>query len=319
MTDIEKFLEFLDNLNNMIDISLKSSLENNSENLEINILNYIQEKYPFMVIGKGYMLDIINNGYKPGTDKYKDQMKFKVADIKYELNSEQEDLNKTLELQINKVNTQFNSISLGSNINYLDYVKNTLGCIMKFLRDKSNDSMAFAKNSMKTREDIEKLIADSYKITMKDYGENLKENFKTVVGLSDHTLGSDVAVASVAIGAKIIEKHFILDRTMEGPDSDFSMEPDEFKQMVDSIRNVEKALGKVSYELSDKMKANREFSRSLFAVKDIKKGELITKDNVKSIRPGFGLHPKYLSEIVGCRASEDIERGTPFKLEFVNK
>ena len=102
-------------------------------------------------------------------------------------------------------------------------------------------------------------------------------------------------------------------------DSDFSMEPDEFKQMVDSIRNVEKALGKVSYELSDKMKANREFSRSLFAVKDIKKGELITKDNVKSIRPGFGLHPKYLSEIVGCRASEDIERGTPFKLEFVNK
>lgn len=178
MTDIEKFLEFLDNLNNMIDISLKSSLENNSENLEINILNYIQEKYPFMVIGKGYMLDIINNGYKPGTDKYKDQMKFKVADIKYELNSEQEDLNKTLELQMNKVNTQFNSISLGSNINYLDYIKNTLGCIMKFLRDKSNDSMAFAKNSMKTREDIEKLIADSYKITMKDYGENLKENFK---------------------------------------------------------------------------------------------------------------------------------------------
>ena len=161
MTDIEKFLEFLDNLNNMIDISLKSSLENNSENLEINILNYIQEKYPFMVIGKGYMLDIINNGYKPGTDKYKDQMKFKVADIKYELNSEQEDLNKTLELQINKVNTQFNSISLGS---------------------KSNDSMAFAKNSMKTREDIEKLIADSYKITMKDYGENLKENFKIRIG-----------------------------------------------------------------------------------------------------------------------------------------
>ena len=109
-------------------------------------------------------------------------MKFKVADIKYELNSEQEDLNKTLELQINKVNTQFNSISLGSNINYLDYIKNTLGCIMKFLRDKSNDSMAFAKNSMKTREDIEKLIADSYKITMKDYGENLKENFKIRIG-----------------------------------------------------------------------------------------------------------------------------------------
>ena len=89
---------------------------------------------------------------------------------------------------------------------------------------------------------------------------DLKENFKTVVGLSDHTLGSDVAVASVAMGAKIIEKHFILDRTMEGPDSDFSMEPDEFKQMVDSIRNVEKALGKVSYELSDKMTLKKENS-----------------------------------------------------------
>ena len=99
-----------------------------------------------------------------------------------ENNIKQEDLNKTLELQINKVNTQFNSISLGSNINYLDYIKNTLGCIMKFLRDKSNDSMAFAKNSMKTREDIEKLIADSYKITMKDYGENLTENFKIRIG-----------------------------------------------------------------------------------------------------------------------------------------
>lgn len=148
---------------------------------------------------------------------------------------------------------------------------------------------------------------------------DLKENFQTVVGLSDHTLGSDVAIASVALGAKIIEKHFILDRNMEGPDSSFSMEPDEFKQMVDSIRNVEKALGKVSYELSDKTKKNREFSRSLFAVKNIKKGEIITQDNVKSIRPSFGVHPKYLSDIIGKKVNCNIERGTPFKLEFVNK
>lgn len=148
---------------------------------------------------------------------------------------------------------------------------------------------------------------------------DLKENFQTVVGLSDHTLGSDVAIASVALGAKIIEKHFILDRNMEGPDSSFSMEPDEFKQMVDSIRNVEKALGKVSYELSDKTKKNREFSRSLFAVKNIKKGEIITQDNVKSIRPSFGAHPKYLSDIIGKKVNCNIERGTPFKLEFVNK
>ena len=148
---------------------------------------------------------------------------------------------------------------------------------------------------------------------------DLKDNFKTIVGLSDHSLGSDVAIASVVLGAKIVEKHFILDRNIGGPDSEFSMEPDEFKSMVKSIRNVEKALGKVSYELSDKTKANRDFSRSLFVVKDIKKGELITSSNVKSIRPGFGAHPKYLPEILGKKVNCDIKRGTPFKLEFVNK
>lgn len=189
--------------------------------------------------------------------------------------------------------------------------KEDIDLAIKTCKDADNDKIAVLKCTSSYPAPLEE-------INLKTISD-LKENFKTVVGLSDHTLGSDVAVASVAMGAKIIEKHFILDRTMEGPDSDFSMEPDEFKQMVDSIRNVEKALGKVSYELSDKMKANREFSRSLFAVKDIKKGELITKDNVKSIRPGFGLHPKYLSEIIGCKAAEDIDRGTPFKLEFVNK
>ena len=103
---------------------------------------------------------------------------------------------------------------------------------------------------------------------------DMNEKFDCVIGLSDHTLGGEVSTAAVALGANIIEKHFILDRNMGGPDSEFSMEPHEFKQMVDSIRNVEKALGKVNYELSDKMKANREFSRSLFVVEDMKKGEL---------------------------------------------
>lgn len=95
------------------------------------------------------------------------------------------------------------------------------------------------------------------------------------------------------------------------------MEPLEFKDMVDSIRNVEKALGKVSYELSDKMKSNREFSRSLFVVEDIKKGEVITEDNIRSIRSGFGLHPKFLSKILGKEVNQDLDKGTPFKLEFV--
>lgn len=146
----------------------------------------------------------------------------------------------------------------------------------------------------------------------------LNEEFDVLVGLSDHTLGCEVAVASVALGAKIIEKHFILDRKMGGPDAEFSMEPQEFKEMVDSIRNVEKALGESTFELSEKAKLNREFSRSLFVVEDIKEGEEITEKNVRSIRPGFGLHPKYLKDILGKKSKTDIKRGTPFKFEFVN-
>ena len=141
--------------------------------------------------------------------------------------------------------------------------------------------------------------------------------FDCVIGLSDHTLGGEVSTAAVALGASIVEKHFILDRSMGGPDSKFSMEPHEFKQMVDSIRNVEKALGKVSYDLSSKMKANREFSRSLFVVNDMKKGDIITEDNVRSIRPGFGLHPKYLNEILGKKVKKDLSKGTPFELNFI--
>lgn len=146
---------------------------------------------------------------------------------------------------------------------------------------------------------------------------DIQDKFDVIVGLSDHTLGGEVSTAAVAVGADIIEKHFILDRNMGGPDCEFSMEPDEFKQMVDSIRNVEKALGTVSYDLSDKMKANREFSRSLFVVTDMKKGDIISEDNVRSIRPGFGLHPKYLKEILGKKVNKDLKKGIPFELNFV--
>ncbi|WP_405316425.1 pseudaminic acid synthase [Methanobrevibacter sp.] len=148
---------------------------------------------------------------------------------------------------------------------------------------------------------------------------DIKEKFGVIVGLSDHTLGWEVSTAAVALGANIIEKHFILDRNMGGPDSEFSMEPHEFKTMVNSIRNVEKALGNVSYELSDKMKANREFSRSLFVVKGMKKGEIITEDNVRSIRPGFGIHPKYLSKILGKKVNRDLDKGIPFDFKFIDK
>ena len=148
---------------------------------------------------------------------------------------------------------------------------------------------------------------------------DMLNRFDCVIGLSDHTLGGEVSTAAVALGANIIEKHFILDRNMGGPDSEFSMEPHEFKQMVDSIRNIEKALGHVSYELSEKMKSNREFSRSLFVVKDIKKGEIVTEDNVRSIRPGFGLHPKYLKKIVGKRVKKDLYVGDPFEIRFIEE
>lgn len=145
---------------------------------------------------------------------------------------------------------------------------------------------------------------------------HLSETFKVTGGLSDHTEGIGVAVAAVALGAKIVEKHFILDRSGGGPDSAFSMEPNEFKTMVSAIRQTEKAVGYINYDLSEKVIKNRQFARSLYVIKDVKKGDVFTSDNIRSIRPGYGLHPKYYNEIIGKKATVDIERGTPLKLEY---
>ena len=146
---------------------------------------------------------------------------------------------------------------------------------------------------------------------------NMKETFGVIVGLSDHTLGHTVPLGAVALGAKIVEKHFTLSRADGGPDAKFSMEPDEFKDMVLRIRELEKALGSVTYELTEKQKNSRVFSRSLFFTEDIKKGELITEKNMKSIRPGYGLHPKYYYEILGKRATKDIKKGTPVDWRYI--
>jgi len=146
---------------------------------------------------------------------------------------------------------------------------------------------------------------------------NLKDTFKTVVGLSDHTLGIAVPVVAVALGAKIIEKHFILDRSLGGPDAAFSLEPHEFKAMIEEVRRVEKALGEVSYELTDQMKKSREFSRSLFIVEDVKKGETFTEKNVSSIRPGFGLHPRYIKDVLGKKAARTVSKGTPLNWNLI--
>ncbi len=145
----------------------------------------------------------------------------------------------------------------------------------------------------------------------------LAEKFNVIVGLSDHTEGTIVPVASTAIGAKIIEKHFILDKRLGGPDAAFSLEPQEFKKMIDEVRQVEKALGCFNFELNEKVKKSRSFARSLFVVKDIKAGETLSEENIRSIRPSNGLHPKYLKEILGRKAKRNIERGTPLSWDLI--
>jgi pseudaminic acid synthase len=126
-----------------------------------------------------------------------------------------------------------------------------------------------------------------------------------------------VPVAAVALGAVMIEKHFTLDRDLGGPDSAFSLEPEEFAQMVRAVREVEKAMGKVSYDLTERQRKNREFARSLFVVKDVRKGEVFTEENVRSIRPGYGLHPKHLKDVIGRRAKFDVEAGTPLSWDMI--
>ena len=147
---------------------------------------------------------------------------------------------------------------------------------------------------------------------------NLAQTFNCPVGLSDHTLGSAVAVAAVSLGAKVIEKHVTLSRADGGPDSSFSMEPHEFKQLVQDVRVVEKALGHVNYELTEKEKESVAVRRSLFVVKDMKRGDVFTSENVRSIRPGNGLHPRYLETVIGRKASADLEMGTPVSWDILH-
>lgn len=147
----------------------------------------------------------------------------------------------------------------------------------------------------------------------------VSQRFHLPVGLSDHTVGTAVPVAAVAMGACIIEKHITLSRSDPGPDSTFSLEPDEFKDTVDAIRLAEKALGRIHFGFSPHEESSRVFRRSLFVVEDLKQGELFTAKNVRSIRPGQGLHTRHLSEILGRHATCDIERGTPLRWELVDR
>jgi pseudaminic acid synthase len=146
----------------------------------------------------------------------------------------------------------------------------------------------------------------------------LAEKFRSPVGLSDHTLGIAAPVAAVALGACIVEKHFTLSRSAPSPDSAFSLEPEEFKAMVEAIRTAERALGKAGYEVSKPEMKTRVFRRSLFVVKDVKAGEVFTTENVGSIRPGYGLHPRYLKDVLGRRAARDVTRGMPVDWELIS-
>lgn len=148
---------------------------------------------------------------------------------------------------------------------------------------------------------------------------DMAERFGVEVGLSDHTMGHVVPVTAVTLGACVVEKHFILSRSIPGPDSSFSMEPEEFRLMVDAIRTAEQALGRVNYEVSEKEIKSRAFRRSLFVSADVKKGEPFTVNNVRSIRPSHGLHPRHFEEVLEGCAARDIEAGTPLEFNLIQK
>lgn len=148
--------------------------------------------------------------------------------------------------------------------------------------------------------------------------KDLATRFNVISGLSDHTMGASVPIVATAFGAKIIEKHFILDRSIGGPDASFSMNESEFTEMVKSVREAESAIGIVDYKLTAKQQKGKDFSRSLYVVENIEIGEVFSEKNVRSIRPGFGLHPKYLSQILGKRSNNKLDKGTRFDLNYIS-
>lgn len=146
---------------------------------------------------------------------------------------------------------------------------------------------------------------------------DIKSRFGVKVGLSDHTMGIEGPVVATVLGAKVIEKHFILNKSIGGPDAHFSLDEKEFTEMVNAVRKAEEMMGVVDYKMTEKKKKSRQFSRSLFIVKDVKIGEKITRENVRSIRPGFGMHPKYLSELLGKEFNQNIKAGEPLTFNLI--
>ena len=174
---------------------------------------------------------------------------------------------------------------------------------VKTCRDAGNDDITL----LKCVSSYPALVSESNLATIKD----LKKRFSVRVGLSDHSVGSIVPVTAVALGAKVIEKHFILDKSIGGPDASFSMDEESFKKMVVDVRDAESAIGLVTYDLSIKTQSSRKFSRSLYASRDIKEGEVFTSENISSLRPCCGLEPKYYDQIIGTLSRRSISKGEP--------
>jgi pseudaminic acid synthase len=147
---------------------------------------------------------------------------------------------------------------------------------------------------------------------------DLAKRFNVISGISDHTMGSVVPIVSICFGAKIIEKHFIMDRSIGGPDASFSMTEPEFTEMVTAVRQAESAIGEVNYSLTQKQIEGRAYSRSIYVSNNMKAGDIITTENVRSVRPGFGLHPKHYHEILGKSVKVDLEKGDRLSWEVIN-
>lgn len=178
-------------------------------------------------------------------------------------------------------------------------------------RRMGNDQIALLKCTSSYPAPIE----EANMIMVKD----MAEKYGVITGLSDHTMGSTVPVVATCFGAKIIEKHFIIDRSIGGPDASFSMTEAEFSEMVKAVREAEKAIGKVDYQPTEKMIKGRAFSRSLYISKDVSQGEEFTKENIRSVRPGFGMHPRHFSQVIGKKAKTNLSMGTALTWEHIDE
>lgn len=187
--------------------------------------------------------------------------------------------------------------------------KNDIDLAIKTIRDQGNNQIAL----LKCTSSYPAPISQSNLVMIQEF----EKEFNVIPGLSDHTLGIIAPVVAVSFGAKIIEKHFILDKSIGGPDASFSLDFSEFKLMVDSVRKAELAIGNKTYKLSEKQKKGKSFSRSLYVIEDVKKGDIISEKNLKVIRPGFGLHPKNFENFLGKKFNVSLEKGTRFSPEFV--